>query len=153
MVRRNSEQKEMIEGVLARLNHPTAVEVYEEVRKDRPQISLGTVYRNLNLMAEDGELLRLNFPETPDRFDPNTHEHYHAACVCCGRIFDTNHTVSKELIGELDHVVEACTGVKVESRVMIFNGLCPTCQSQGKCEPVGESIEVGPAFCRSQYTQ
>jgi Fe2+ or Zn2+ uptake regulation protein len=103
--------------------------VYEEVRKDCPQISLGTVYRNLSLMAEDGELLRLSFPETPDRFDPNVHEHYHAACVQCGRIFDTDHSVSEELIGEVDRAVEACTGVRVENRMMLFSGVCRACQA------------------------
>jgi Fur family peroxide stress response transcriptional regulator len=119
----------MIGKALAYLDHPTASEVYEEVRKCFPQISLGTVYRNLSLMAEDRELLRLSFPEAPDRFDPNAHEHYHAACVRCGRIFDTDHTVSECLIGEVDRAVEACTGVKVESRVMIFSGICGACQA------------------------
>ncbi|MDR1378839.1 MAG: transcriptional repressor [Synergistaceae bacterium] len=131
MPRRYSAQKETIGGVLSRLNHPTAAEVYEEVRKDCPQISLGTVYRNLSLMAEDGELLRLSFPETPDRFDPNAHEHYHAACVRCGHIFDTDGSVSEGLVGEIDQAVEACTGVRVESRVMIFSGVCKACQKAG----------------------
>jgi Fur family peroxide stress response transcriptional regulator len=129
MLRRNSAQKEIIGEVLVRLDHPTAAEVYEEVRKDRPQISLGTVYRNLSLMAEEGELLRLSFPEAPDRFDPNAHEHYHASCVCCGRIFDTDHSLPEELIGEIDRAVEGCTGVKVKSRVMIFRGICAVCRS------------------------
>lgn len=129
MLRRYSAQKEIIGEVLARLDHPTAAEVYEEVRKDRPQISLGTIYRNLSLMAEDGELLRLSFPETPDRFDPNAYEHYHAACVCCGRIFDTDRTLPEELVGEVDRAVEACTGVKVKSRVMVFRGICAACRS------------------------
>jgi Fe2+ or Zn2+ uptake regulation protein len=134
MLRRHSAQKEMIGEVLARLDHPTAIELYEEVRKDRPQISLGTVYRNLNLMAEEGELLRLSFPEAPDRFDPNAHEHYHAVCVSCGRIFDTDCTLPAELIGEVDRAVESCTGVEVKSRVMIFKGVCAACRQAGGCE-------------------
>ncbi|MDR2180185.1 MAG: transcriptional repressor [Synergistaceae bacterium] len=129
MARRYSAQKEIIGEALARLDHPTAAEVYEEVRRNLPQISLGTVYRNLSLMAEEGELLRLSFPEAPDRFDPNVYEHYHASCVCCGRIFDTDGTVGSGLVGEIDRAVEACTGVRVESRVMIFSGVCAACQS------------------------
>jgi Fe2+ or Zn2+ uptake regulation protein len=133
MGRRYSAQKEMIGEVLARLDHPTAAEVYEEVRKGCPQISLGTVYRNLNLMAEEEELLRLSFPEAPDRFDPNAQEHYHASCVRCGRIFDTDQHLSENLIGEIDRAVEACTGVRVKSRVMLFKGVCELCQSaEGK---------------------
>jgi Fur family peroxide stress response transcriptional regulator len=132
MARRYSAQKEIIGEALARLDHPTAAEVYQEVRKDRPRISLGTVYRNLSLMAEEGELLRLSFSEAPDRFDPNAHEHYHAACVCCGRIFDTDHTLPEGLVGEMDRAVEACTGVRVKSREMIFRGICAACRSVGR---------------------
>ncbi|MDR1621630.1 MAG: transcriptional repressor [Synergistaceae bacterium] len=134
MARRHSAQKGIIGEVLARLDHPTAAEVYEEVRKNFPQISLGTVYRNLSLMAENGELLRLYFPEAPDRFDPNAYEHYHAVCLRCGRIFDTDRTVPGELIGKIDQAVEACTGVRVESRVMIFSGVCKACQSGGRTQ-------------------
>jgi Fur family peroxide stress response transcriptional regulator len=129
MARRYSAQKKMIGDTLAQMDHPTAAEVYEEVRKAYPQISLGTVYRNLSLMADDGEILRLSFPDAPDRFDPNAHEHYHVACSRCGRIFDTDHTLSPELVKQIDRAVEACTGVRVENRMMIFIGVCAACQS------------------------
>ncbi len=132
MTRRHSTQKGMIKDALARLDHPTAAEVYEEIRKIYPQISLGTVYRNLNLMAGDGEILRLPFSGAPDRFDPNVREHFHVMCSRCGRIFDTNHTIPPGLITQIDHAVEACTGVKVESRVMIFKGICAACQPAGQ---------------------
>lgn len=132
MARRFSVQKQMIEDTLAQLDHPTAAEVYEEIRKDYPQISLGTVYRNLNLMADDGEILRLSFPDTPDRFDPNAHEHYHVACSRCGRIFDTDHRIPSELIAQMDRAVEACTGVRVENRIMMFRGICAECRSAGQ---------------------
>ncbi len=129
MDRRSSAQKRMIGDVLAQMDHPTAAEVYEEIRKAYPQISLGTVYRNLGLMADDGEILRLSFSGAPDRFDPNAHEHYHVACSHCGRIFDTDHTLPSGLIEEIDRAVEACTGVRVENRVMMFSGICAACQS------------------------
>lgn len=132
MSRRYSVQKQMVGEALERLDHPTAAEVYEEIRKDYPQISLGTVYRNLSLMADDGEILRLPFSGAPDRFDPNAHEHYHVACSRCGRIFDTDHSFPSELIGQIDHAVEACTGIKVENRIMMFSGVCAACQSAGR---------------------
>lgn len=128
MTKRQSAQKRMIEGVLARLDHPTAAEVYEEIRRDYPQISLGTVYRNLGMMAGDGEILRLSFSGAPDRFDPNTHEHYHVACSRCGRIFDTDRTFPSALIAQLDRAVEESTGVRVENHTMIFTGICTACQ-------------------------
>lgn len=130
MNKRYSVQKQMIEGALARLDHPTAAEVYEEIRKAYPQISLGTVYRNLSLMSVEGEILRLSFPGTPDRFDPNAHEHYHVACARCGRIFDTDSTIPQELVNRIDRAVEACTGVRVESRMMMFSGVCAECQNK-----------------------
>jgi Fur family peroxide stress response transcriptional regulator len=129
MSRRHSTQKQMIGDALARLDHPTAAEVYEEIRKAYPQISLGTVYRNLNLMTDDGEILRLSFSGAPDRFDPNAHEHYHVACSRCGRIFDTDHTFPSGLIEQIDGAVEACTGIKVENRIMMFSGICAACRS------------------------
>ncbi len=130
MSRRHTAQKRMIEDTLARLDHPTATEVYEEIRKSYPQISLGTVYRNLSTMAGEGEILRLSFQNAPDRFDPNAHEHYHVACSRCGRIFDTDNTMPSELVREIDRAVEACTGVRVESRTMLFSGICATCRAK-----------------------
>ena len=84
MAKRTSAQKRMVAEALAQMDHPTAAEVYEEIRKAYPQISLGTVYRNLSLMADEGEILRLSFPDAPDRFDPNAHEHYHIGAHAAG---------------------------------------------------------------------
>jgi len=117
----------MIWDALTQLDHPTATEVYEKIREVYPQISLGTVYRNLSAMTDEGEILRLSFPDAPDRFDPNAHEHYHIACSRCGRIFDTDNTIPPELIARLDRAVESCTGVKVQDRRMMFKGICPAC--------------------------
>jgi Fur family peroxide stress response transcriptional regulator len=123
-------QKRMISQTLAQSDHPTAAEVYERVRHDCPQISLGTVYRNLAAMAQDGEVLRLSFLGDPDRFDPNTHEHFHAVCSVCGRIFDTDDTLLPELIAGLDQAVEQSTGIRVEERTLHFSGVCQQCRNQ-----------------------
>lgn len=129
MAKRYSAQKRMIGEALAQLDHPTAAEVYEKIRKTYPHISLGTVYRNLGLMADDGEILRLAFSGAPNRFDSKAHEHYHAMCIRCGRIFDTDHTILFGLMERLDRAVEACTGVRVEKRVMMFIGVCAACRA------------------------
>ncbi|MBN7773778.1 Fur family transcriptional regulator [Clostridium aminobutyricum] len=129
MSRRHTVQKQMIGETLARLDHPTATEIYEEIRRAYPQISLGTVYRNLSQMADDGEILRISFSGEPDRFDPNSYEHYHIACSCCGKICDTDQATMASLIEQIDRAVEDCTGIKVEKRIMIFSGICAECQS------------------------
>ena len=68
--------------------HPTADTVYLHVREEFPRISLGTVYRNLNLLADMGEAIKITTPDGGDRFDGNTHPHYHVVCTCCNRVFD-----------------------------------------------------------------
>jgi Fe2+ or Zn2+ uptake regulation protein len=127
--KRNSVQKRMIGEILMRMDHPTAAEVYERVRLECPQISLGTVYRNLGSMADEREVLRLSFTGEPDRFDPNTHEHFHVVCGVCGRILDTDEKVAPELIRKLDQAVEASTGVRVETHRLLFEGICAHCRA------------------------
>jgi Fur family peroxide stress response transcriptional regulator len=77
MNKRFTIQKQMIEETLQVLDHPTVAEVYGEIRKAYPQRSLGTIYRNLNTMASNGEIMRLSFSGSPDRFALNPDEHYH----------------------------------------------------------------------------
>lgn len=129
MNRRHSAQKMMIENALMKLNHPTAAEIYEDIRKEYPSISLGTVYRNLGLMADSGEILRIPMGNSPDRFDINTHEHLHVICTGCGTVFDSDGSEIEEIFSEIDHFIEKSTGVKVENRVMFFKGICSACRS------------------------
>jgi Fe2+ or Zn2+ uptake regulation protein len=89
---------------------------------------LGTVYRNLGQMAGEGTVVRLTFGDSPDCFDPNTHEHFHVVCSQCGRVFDTDESVPSALLQKLDAAVEGCTGVKVEGRALLFNGVCEECR-------------------------
>lgn len=130
MSRRYSAQKMMIENALKKLDHPTATEIYEDIRKDYPNISLGTVYRNLGIMAESGEILRIPQGDAPDRFDINTHEHLHVACTKCGRVFDAESDELEAFFEKLDQFLEEATGVHIESRVMIFKGTCSHCRER-----------------------
>jgi Fur family peroxide stress response transcriptional regulator len=127
-ITRNSLQKKVIKDALAMMDHPTATEVYERVRCEHPQISLGTVYRNLGTMAQDGSALRLTFTGQPDRFDPNTFEHYHAVCSNCGAIFDACDGIDDTLIRKLDKAVERATGIKIKQHNLVFEGTCARCQ-------------------------
>jgi len=130
MNRRYSAQKMMIENALMRLNHPTAAEIYEDIRKEYPNISLDTVYRNLGLMAETGEILRIPMGNSPDRFDINTHEHLHVICTGCGTVFDSDSHGLEEIFEKIDDFIENSTGVQVENRVMFFKGICAACRSK-----------------------
>jgi Fur family peroxide stress response transcriptional regulator len=128
VTKRNSLQKRIIGEALMEMDHPTAAEVYERVRQDCPQISLGTVYRNLGMMAEEGEALRLSFLGESDRFDPTTQEHFHVVCSSCGRIFDTEPHLVPSLLGKLDQEIERSTGVEVQEHTLLLRGICAACK-------------------------
>jgi len=124
-VSRKTKQKEAVLRVLrGTTSHPTADWIYEQVRCEIPNISLGTVYRNLRLLKQDGEILELELAGTQSRFDANTQDHYHFRCEQCGRIFDVGEPVSKTM----DDRVAQKTGFKVNNHRLEFRGLCKDCQ-------------------------
>src|SRR6056297_3643031 len=71
-------------------SHPTADWIYEQVKKEIPNISLGTVYRNLNVLSELGKIQILDYGSTYSRYDGNPKNHYHFRCEKCGRVYDIN---------------------------------------------------------------
>lgn len=84
-----SRQREAIKSFLmTRKDHPTADVVYHSLRADFPNISLGTVYRNLTLLADLGEIARLRLGDGVDHFDADTSRHYHFICSECGSVLD-----------------------------------------------------------------
>ena len=124
---RNSKQKEAILRILKGTDsHPTADWIYEEVKKEIPNISLGTVYRNLKYMKERGEILDLDFCGSLNRFDGNGDEHYHFRCETCGRVFDIDEPVD----AEIDRWVARRTGYRVSHHRLEFRGLCTDCQHE-----------------------
>ena len=123
---RKSKQKEAILRVLkGTTSHPSADWVYEQVKREIPNISLGTVYRNLKLLKQEGEILELDLASTLSRFDGNSQDHYHFRCEQCGRVFDVDEPVDKEI----DYRVAQKTGFKVSHHRLEFRGLCKDCQS------------------------
>ena len=84
-----SRQRESIKHFLMMTKeHPTADEVYMHVKQEYPNISLGTVYRNLNLLTDIGEAIKISTPDGGDRFDGRTAPHNHFLCKKCGRLLD-----------------------------------------------------------------
>lgn len=86
---RQTKQKELIRNlVLKQLDHPTAEQVYVEARKALPKISLGTVYRNLEMLKNNGELIEVKLEEVPTIYDKTTKDHAHFVCKKCKRVED-----------------------------------------------------------------
>jgi Fe2+ or Zn2+ uptake regulation protein len=122
---RKSKQKQAVLRVLnGTTSHPTAKWIYEEVKQEIPDISLGTVYRNLKLLKREGKVLELGFT-TLGRFDGNIYNHYHFRCERCGGMFDVDEPVDKLI----DDRVAQKTGFKVTHHRLEFRGLCKDCQS------------------------
>ena len=105
--------------------HPTADTVYMHVRKDFPRISLGTVYRNLNLLAECGEAIKITTEDGGDRFDGNTHPHYHVVCTQCGEVFDL--FLDEAYMRSVNETAQSSFSGKIHSHTTLFYGTCEKC--------------------------
>jgi len=128
---RMTKQRRVILDVLRGTDtHPTADWIYEQVRKRIPNISLGTVYRNLRILTEMGEILELNYGSHHSRYDGSTEPHYHFTCTKCGRCFD----VSIDVCERLEQEVEKKTGYQVDCHRLEFYGLCDDCLAEQRAE-------------------
>ncbi len=122
---RMTKQKRIILDILRGTScHPSADWVYEQARKHIPDISLGTVYRNLSVLKEKGEILELNYGSTYSRFDGNPANHYHFFCDNCNSLFD----IEIPIHNGLDKMVQDTTGFVVARHRMEFYGVCMECQ-------------------------
>lgn len=116
----------VLQTVLRMHDHPTADTVYAAVAAEHPSISKATVYRNLNQLASQGEILRVPVPNGADRYDFNLKEHYHVRCAHCGRVFD----VYMPPLDNLIERVEDASGVEVQRYEILFEGICRDCKQQ-----------------------
>ncbi len=122
-----SKQRETILNVLrSTTSHPNAQWVYENVKKVIPNVSLATVYRNLNLLAQSGEIMRLAGDFAEDRFDGNAKNHAHFVCKCCGRVLDT------DVDGDLKLRILTAIPMKADDFSLIFTGVCDDCRLKQK---------------------
>ncbi|RMF70037.1 MAG: transcriptional repressor [Calditrichaeota bacterium] len=121
---RNSKQRQRILEVLSETTaHPTANWIYERLKPEFPSLSLGTIYRNLRILVDQGKVFELKFGSTFDRYDADTRPHYHFICEVCGRIED----VELEHEAELNAKVEALTNHRVDYHRLEFYGKCQAC--------------------------
>ena len=120
-----SRQRESIKSCLMnRCDHPTADALYTTLREQFPNISLGTVYRNLNLLVDLGEIKKIPSGDGIDHFDYDTSPHYHFVCRQCGCIRDLPMPVSDTPEQEAAAFVDGT----IEDHSLIFRGVCSSCR-------------------------
>lgn len=124
---RNTQQRRLVLDMMKEnYTHPTADEIYTQIRRRAPKVSRGTVYRNLNLLSEQGSIQRLTIPDGPDHYDCNTSSHYHFLCRGCSKVFDAPIPYDETL----NQTPESMAGFNTESHWLILVGLCPDCQKK-----------------------
>ena len=124
MALKKSKQRELIKAFLmGRKDHPTADVIYMNVRQQNPNISLGTVYRNLTLLADIGEIQRLHLGDGVDHFDADISPHYHFVCSECGSVID----LEMQSIESINDIAGAGFDGKIAGHMTYFYGICGTC--------------------------
>lgn len=118
-----TKQRELILAAIRATDaHPTADELFQSIRPQMPMISLATVYRNLNYLAGEGVIRKLEMPGMPDRFDRRLEPHDHLVCEGCGRVMDI------ELSCNLSDEIAKAAGTPISSYSLVARGLCPHCR-------------------------
>ena len=133
------QRKIILEELRKMHDHPTADLIYERVRKRIPNISLGTVYRNLELLSSRGIIRRVDIAGKKRRYDAKITEHAHIRCAICGRIVDVP---GIESIQKLTHEISLATGFRLILAEAEFVGICPECRSR---EISGERVSGAEA--------
>ncbi|KUO60699.1 MAG: peptide ABC transporter substrate-binding protein [Gracilibacter sp. BRH_c7a] len=124
-VRFTPQRQAILEFLLATDIHPTAEDIYKQVKVKFPGVSLGTIYNTLNMLKEHGFILELTCGDMSSRFDGNPVNHYHAMCNRCGKVVD----FPCDLV-EMDKYVAEKTNFIINTHNLVFYGICPECQKE-----------------------
>ncbi|WP_288285647.1 Fur family transcriptional regulator [uncultured Senegalimassilia sp.] len=120
---RNTKQRALVlDAVRSLHNHPTSAEIYEVVHQQNPNVSRATVYRNLGVLSDRGEVLRIPVPNAADRYDFRCDNHFHAKCERCGGVFD----IETEGVDPFARITKDY-GFQVTGFDLAFSGVCPQC--------------------------
>ena len=120
------QREKILEYVLNSCEHPTVETIYNDVRKSLPNISLGTVYRNLNKLSEMGKIKKITISNHCDRFDKTLNEHFHIHCIKCDKVEDV-YDIDSTIIQK----IETNKGYKLLSCNLVFYGICNDCIKEG----------------------
>jgi len=128
MTYRFSKQREAVMAVLDKKNyHPTVDEIYDMVKKQYAQVSLATIYRNVEQLSQMGKIWKIEIPEGPARYDGNMEKHYHIRCTKCGNVNDVWFKGNMNKIINLKNIEKkfSITGYRIE-----FEGICDSCNNK-----------------------
>ena len=125
--RMTHQRRVILEEIRKVTTHPTADELYEMVRKKLPRISLGTVYRNLEILSAWGLIQKIGPLSSQMRFDGNTANHYHIRCIYCGCLEDA----PMEPVYDLDNAIRGESNFTILGHRVVFLGICPRCRESG----------------------
>ena len=129
----------ILEELAAAGSHPTADEIYVRVRRRLPRISLGTVYRNLEVLSERALIQKLELGGSQRRFDGNVDRHYHIRCIRCGRVDDA----PVRPLTAIENEVRAMSDYKIIGHRLEFIGLCYECRVQDEDAEPGAHDRAG----------
>ncbi len=125
-VQRNTQQRQVILRELLKLSiHPTAATLYEIVKQYLPKISLGTVYRNLDVLSQMGMVKKMEISGIETRYDGNPLQHYHIHCIKCCRLDDVKDLPDRIIKED----IKSLSGYDVYSFMLEFSGICPDCKN------------------------
>jgi len=125
------QRKVILEELLKQNTHPSADEIYQMVRRRMPRISLGTVYRNLEVLASMGKIQKLELSGALKRYDWDTSKHYHIRCLHCDRVDDAPIAP----LNQLENDLYGATVFEIIGHNLEFTGLCPECSKKISSEP------------------
>ncbi len=108
--------------VMRKGEHPTAEQVFLEMKASNPKIAQGTVYNNLNALVEEGKIIRISEPGFPDRYD-NTTRHDHMVCIKCGKLADVK-------LSDFTEEIEHSSGEKITSYDLRIRYICSECRNK-----------------------
>ena len=125
MIRKQSRQRDRILAYIHHVReHVTAEQIYEDLNRDQKNISLATVYRNLNILDEMNEILKIAHPVYGYVYDRTCQKHYHLHCVKCGKLVD----MDLPYMEEFDKNAARNTGMDIFSHSIMLEGICPSCK-------------------------
>ena len=120
-----SKQREIIlNEVMNSHLHPTADSIYTSLKKDNPGLSLGTVYRNLSKLTENGLISKLSIPNQSDRYDKNIKPHAHLICEKCNNIYDVESETINKFINDLSNE----ENLSITNYDIVLQGICNSCK-------------------------
>jgi Fur family peroxide stress response transcriptional regulator len=125
-IRQSKQRNSILELLRSTDSHPTADWLYHKLKKIFPLLSLGTVYRNLSMLIDQGYVKKIHFGSTYDRFEANVNPHYHLICESCGKIQD----FKMPIYDELNERAKQLTPFKIQHHKLDFFGLCENCSGK-----------------------